>query len=674
MTNVINDYYGLEISANQNAPESNMHQYEAKRTMDNEDEEEDGNDMATRRRPEEDEFTDYDLEDDEEEPENDVDDVIYPEPSESDESGNSSESFYDSEKLAQENEFGASELNATDQFSGEFGEMKPSNDSSGNDYISFAGANENDNFSARADFANQPDIIFGNDGANSLFTTYAENEQSLNLDTQNQFQNILGFDSLGTNSDNDFLGFSSFSNKNNEDSFNFNGFGNDTYMAGIFGLGALGVGMAIGENMTSSSNKPPVTMNGAFTDFIKKKASSVKSFITNKVNSVPPPQSRNRQSSSSSESTYNESNNSYDESPNDSAHSTEKQLQDSDSKLKRASRFGKAAVSTAGEKLASKTKTVAKNIYDEHIASPDVYDKLGETDEANRIRDLRLRKAEEKQQKLAEKQKYDAAVSQYKLRLDRTKHPEKYDENDELKESESSKPTVLNYVKNRVANIENEYDELSDDSFLVSREPVSRPTRSRSTYNEPEDMFQDSSSDSSFGSSQTQQSDRYESSFLADKPANRNTNRQKPRSSPQRRDSEFSSMKGIPLEDTLGFGFGNGRESAGYSLDDTLGFGQMSNNGTHNPATQMRGISLDESLGFGMISQEPIRSQRTKENITAFKKKNKTSSQKRTKKTKPVDSRIPNRSAYDEFMKKPEPPKKTTKSSPTPRKTKKSKK
>ena len=615
MTNVINDYYGLEVSANQNAPESNMHQYEAKRTMDNEDEEEDGNDMATRRRPEEDEFTDYDLEDDEEEPENDVDDVIYPEPSESDESGNSSESFYDSEKLAQENEFGASELNATDQFSGEFGEMKPSNNSSGNDYISFAGANENDNFSARADFANQPDIIFGNDGADSLFTTYAENEQSLKLDTQNQFQNILGFGSLGTNSDNDFLGFSSFNDKNTEDSFNFNGFGNDTYMAGIFGLGALGIGAAIDTSQTKH-RQPPVTMNGAFTDGLKKAVSTVK-----------------------------------------------------------------AAVSTVGEKLASKTKTVAKNVYDEHIASPDIYDKLGDSNEANRIRYLRLKKAEEKQQKLAEKQKYDAAVSQYKLRLDRTKHPEKYDENGELKESESSKPTVLNYVKNRVANIENEYDELTDDSFLVSREPVSRPKRS-SAYNEPEDMFQESPSDSSFGSSQnyifgglqTQQSDRYESSFLADKPANRNTNRQKPRSSPQRRDSEFSSMKGIPLEDTLGFGFGNGRESAGYSLDDTLGFGQMSNNGTHNPATQMRGISLDESLGFGMISQEPIRSQRTKENITAFKKKNKTSSQKRTKKTKPVDSRIPNRSAYDEFMKKPEPPKKTTKSIPKPRKTKKSKK
>ena len=141
-------------------------------------------------------------------------------------------------------------------------------------------------------------------------------------------------------------------------------------------------------------------------------------------------------------------------------------------------------------------------------------------------------------------------------------------------------------------------------------------------------MFQDSSSNSSFGSSQNyifgrlqnQQSDRYESSFFADKPANRNTNRQKPRSSPQRRDSEFSSMKGIPLEDSLGFGFGNGRESAGYSLDDTLGFGQMSSNGTHNPANQMRGISLDESLGFGITTQAPIRSQRTKENITAFKK------------------------------------------------------
>lgn len=113
MTNVINDYYGLEVSANQNAPESNMHQYEAKRTMDNEAEEEDGNDTPNRRRPEEDEFTDYDLEDDDEEPENEVDDVIYPEPSEPDESGNSPESFYDSEKLARENEFGASELNAT---------------------------------------------------------------------------------------------------------------------------------------------------------------------------------------------------------------------------------------------------------------------------------------------------------------------------------------------------------------------------------------------------------------------------------------------------------------------------------------------------------------------------------------------------------------------------------
>ena len=616
MTNVINDYYGLEVSANQNAPESNMHQYEAKRTMDNEAEEEDGNDMPNRRRPEEDEFTDYDLEDDDEEPENDVDDVIYPEPSESDDSGNSPESFYNSEKLARENEFGASELNATDQFSGEFGEMKTSNNSQGNDYISFNGMAGDYSSNARSDFENQPDIIFGNDGADSLFTAHAENEQSLKLDTQNQFQNILGFGSLGTNSDNDFLGFSSFNNKNTEDSFNFNGFGNDTYMAGIFGLGALGIGAAIDTSQTKH-RQPPVTMNGAFTDG-----------------------------------------------------------------LKRAVNLGKAAVSTAGEKLASKTKTVAKNIYDEHIASPDVYDKLGETNEANRIRYLRLEKAKEKQQKLAEKQKHDNAVAQYKLQLDRTKHPEKYDENGESKESESAKPTVLNDVKNRIANSENEFDELTDDSFLVSREPVSRPTRSRSTYNKPEDMLQDSSSNSSFGSSQNyifgglqnQQSDRYESSFFADKPANRNTNRQKPRSSPQRRDSEFSSMKGIPLEDTLGFGFGNGRESAGYSLDDTLGFGQMSSNGIHNPATQMRGISLDESLGFGMMSQEPIRSQRTKENITAFKKKNKTSSQKRTKKTKPVDSRIPDRSAYDEFMKKPEPQKKTTKSIPKPRKTKKSKK
>ena len=621
MTNVINDYYGLEVSANQNAPESNMHQYEAKRTMDNEAEEEDGNDMP--RRSDEDEFTDYDLEDDDEEPENEVDDVIYPEPSEPDESGNSPESFYDSEKLARENEFGASELNATDQFSGEFGEMKTSNNSQGNDYISFNGMAGDDSSNARSDFENQPDIIFGNSNENSLFDTYSENDNSLESNNENQFQDILGFGSLGTNSDNDFLGFSSFSNKNNEDSFNFNGFGNDTYMAGIFGLGALGVGATI-DTSQSKYHQPPVTMNGAFTDALKK-----------------------------------------------------------------AVNMGKEAVVTVGEKLASKAKTVAKNVYDEHIASPDIYDKLGENSEANRIRDLRLKKAEEKQQKLAEKQqklaekqKYDDAVTQYKLRLDRTKHPEKYDENGELKEPESSKPTVLNYVKKRVANLENEFEELTDDSFLVSREPVSRPTRFRSTYNEPEDMFQDSSSNSSFGSSQNyifgglqnQQSDRYESSFFADKPANRNTNRQKPRSSPQRRDSEFSSMKGIPLEDTLGFGFGNGRESAGYSLDDTLGFGQMSSNGTHNPANQMRGISLDESLGFGMMSQEPIRSQRTKENITAFKKKNKTSSQKRTKKTKPVDSRIPDRSAYDEFMKKPEPQKKTTKSIPKPRKTKKSKK
>ena len=616
MTNIINDYYGLEVSANQNAPESNMHQYEAKRTMDNEAEEEDGNDMPNRRRPEEDEFTDYDLEDDDEEPENEVDDVIYPEPSEPDESGNSPESFYDSEKLARENEFGASELNATDQFSGEFGEMKTSNNSQGNDYISFNGMAGDASSNARSDFENQPDIIFGNSNENSLFDTYSENDNSLESNNENQFQDILGFGSLGTNSDNDFLGFSSFSNKNNEDSFNFNGFGNDTYMAGIFGLGALGVGAAIDTSQTKH-RQPPVTMNGAFTDGLKK-----------------------------------------------------------------AVNLGKAAVSTAGEKIASKAKTVAKNVYDEHIASPDIYDKLGDTNEANRIRYLRLKKAEEKQQKLAEKQKHDDAVTQYKLQLDRTKHPEKYDENGELKEPESSKPTVLNYVKNRGANLENEFEELTDDSFLVSREPASRPTRSRSTYNESEDMFQDSSSNSSFGSSQNyifgglqnQQSDRYESSFFADKPANRNTNRQKPRSSPQRRDSEFSSMKGIPLEDTLGFGFGNGRESAGYSLDDTLGFGQMSSNGTHNPANQMRGISLDESLGFGITTQAPIRSQRTKENITAFKKTNKTSSQNRTKKTKPVDSRIPNRSAYDEFMKKPEPQKKTTKSIPTPRKTKKSKK
>ena len=91
-------------------------------------------------------------------------------------------------------------------------------------------------------------------------------------------------------------------------------------------------------------------------------------------------------------------------------------------------------------------------------------------------------------------------------------------------------------------------------------------------------------------------------------------------------------MKGIPLEDTLGFGFGNGRESAGYSLDDTLGFGQMSNNGTHNPANQMRGISLDESLGFGMMSQEPIHHNVPKENITAFKRKTKPVRKKEPKK------------------------------------------
>ena len=643
MADLINDAYGVEVSASTNTPESNFNQYEAKHTLDNEEEEDGDNSIPIRKRTDDDDDLndDYDsnLEQEQEEPSNEADDVIYPEQSDSqsETTDDSNPSFYDSKKLAQENEFGASELNATDQFSGEFGEMKPSDNSNENDYISFNGMAGDDSSNARADFENQLDIIFGNSNENSLFNTYSENDNSLELSNESQFQDILGFGSLGINSDNDFLGFKSFNSAENGDNqFGLNGFGNDNYMAGILGIGALGVGMAIGENMTKSSNKPPVTMNGAFTDGLKK-----------------------------------------------------------------AVNIGKAAVSTVGEKLASKTKTVAKNVYDEHIASPDIYDKLGETDEANRIRDLRLRKAEEKQQKLAEKQKHDDTVTQYKLQLDRTKHPEKYDENGELKEPESSKPTVLNYVKKRVANLENEFEELTDDSFLVSREPASRPTRSRSTYNESEDMFQDSSSNSSFGSSQNyifgglqnQQSDRYESSFFADKPANRNTNRQKPRSSPQRRDSEFSSMKGIPLEDTLGFGFGNGRESAGYSsddtlgfgfgngresagysLDDTLGFGQMSNNGTHNPANQMRGISLDESLGFGMMSQEPIRSQRTKENITAFKKKNKTSSQKRTKKTKPVDSRIPDRSAYDEFMKKPEPQKKTTKSIPKPRKTKKSKK
>ena len=81
----------------------------------------------------------------------------------------------------------------------------------------------------RSDFENQPDIIFGNSNENSLFDTYSENDNSLESNNENQFQDILGFGSLGTNSDNDFLGFSSFSNKNNEDSFNFNGFGNDTW-------------------------------------------------------------------------------------------------------------------------------------------------------------------------------------------------------------------------------------------------------------------------------------------------------------------------------------------------------------------------------------------------------------------------------------------------------------
>lgn len=611
MADLINDAYGVEVSASTNTPESNFNQYEAKHTLDNEEEEDGDNSIPIRKRTDDDDDLndDYDsnLEQEQEEPSNEADNVIYPEQSDSqsETTDDSNPSFYDSKKLAQENEFGASELNATDQFSGEFGEMKPSDNSNENDYISFNGMAGDDSSNARADFENQPDIIFGNSNENSLFNTYSENDNSLELSNESQFQDILGFGSLGINSDNDFLGFKSFNSAENGDNqFGSNGFGNDNYMAGILGIGALGVEMAIGENMTKSSNKPPVTMNGAFTDGLKK-----------------------------------------------------------------AVNIGKAAVSTVGEKLASKTKTVAKNVYDEHIASPDIYDKLGDTNEANRIRYLRLKKAEEKQQKLAEKQKHDDAVTQYKLQLDRTKHPEKYDENGELKESESSKPTVLNYVKNRVANIENEYNELTDDSILFAKPSASnRRRRSVSRYDDDDtddwatDFQSSSSSKGDIFGFQGQSRNRTEDDDFFNRKSfgKTNANYRKSASASAPR-NEGLGLMGIPLGDALGFSVGADRPAMGNALDDTLGFGSMRQQSESRPQnTPMQGFSLDETLGFSRPINpvsDTNRSQSTKDNVNAFKKKNKTSSSKKTKKIVPSETRIPNRSAYDAFMKKPDKPK-----------------
>ncbi|MCK9576341.1 MAG: hypothetical protein M0R51_10500, partial [Clostridia bacterium] len=365
MADLINDAYGVEVSASTNTPEFNFNQYEAKHTLDNEEEEEDGdNSIPIRKRTDDDDDLndDYDsnLEQEQEEPSNEADDVIYPEQSDSqsETTDDSNPSFYDSKKLAQENEFGASELNATDQFSGEFGEMKPSDNSNENDYISFNGMAGDDSSNARADFENQLDIIFGNSNENSLFNTYSENDNSLELSNESQFQDILGFGSLGINSDNDFLGFKSFNSAENGDNqFGLNGFGNDNYMAGILGIGALGVGMAIGENMTNSSNKPPVTMNGAFIDGLKKAVNDGKAAVSTVVEKL-------------ASKTKTVAKNVYDE------HIASPDIYDEfydelgeDSRLKKAVNYGKAAVSTVGEKLASKTKTVAKNVYDEHIAS-----------------------------------------------------------------------------------------------------------------------------------------------------------------------------------------------------------------------------------------------------------------------------------------------------------------
>ena len=170
MTNIINDYYGLEVSASQ-TPEPNMAQYEAKRTLENE-EENRTNQNPLKRKPEdetENEFesenyeSDLEEENESDDSENKADDVIYPaQPTE--EFSNSESSLFDAEKLAEENEFNKDQLTNNDDFI----ELNTSNERN-YDYI---GYNSNTN----SEFSNQTDIIFGNNDENSIFLMKIEED------------------------------------------------------------------------------------------------------------------------------------------------------------------------------------------------------------------------------------------------------------------------------------------------------------------------------------------------------------------------------------------------------------------------------------------------------------------------------------------------------------------
>ncbi len=278
-----------------------------------------------------------------------------------------------------------------------------------------------------------------------------------------------------------------------------------------------------------------------------------------------------------------------------------------------------------------------------------------------------MKKAEEKQQKLAEKQKHDDAVTQYKLQLDRTKHPEKYDENGELKEP--AKSPVIDYAKHRIANIENEYNELTDDSILFAKPSASnRRRRSVSRYDDDDtddwatDFQSSSSSKGDIFGFQGQSRNRTEDDDFFNRKSfgKTNANYRKSASASAPR-NEGLGLMGIPLGDALGFSVGADRPAMGNALDDTLGFGSMRQQSESRPQnTPMQGFSLDETLGFSRPINpvsDTNRSQSTKDNVNAFKKKNKTSSSKKTKKIVPSETRIPNRSAYDAFMKKPDKPK-----------------
>lgn len=571
MTNIINDYYGLEVSASQ-TPEPNMAQYEAKRTLENEKENR-INQNPLKRKPEdetENEFesenyeSDLEEENESDDSENKADDVIYPaQPTE--EFSNSESSLFDAEKLAEENEFNKDQLTNNDDFI----ELNTSNERN-YDYI---GYNSNTN----SEFSNQTDIIFGNNDENTLFEVnkenhnlnmYLPNEQS---DIKNRQQNISGFESISPNMDNDFLGLKMF---NPESSNLFEGF-NDNNMSEILGFGSLGIATIIGtDQLMKTKEHPPVTMNGAFTEGIKKVAS-----------------------------------------------------------------VGKAVAHTVGNKIASK----AKDIYEEHLASPDVYDQLGETQKANKIRYIRLEKAKEKQQKKEEKEKHAEAVANYKRTIDQLNHPDRYDASGELKISSS--PSITDRVKDRIVNIEDEYNELSDNSILFSKEPISRK---RYADSEPSE-FKPSQS-SMFDSDMFRFRNTNEMSEY--RPAKQTKKSRKAKISPQGSQINIAPMAGVSLEDTLGFGGKNQRKSSEYGLDNTLGFGSIQAE-SRESMNSMSGYSLDETLGFGSpITQETTRSQITKDNINAFKKKNKNITPKKNKKVKTEDSRIPNRTAYDEYMKK----------------------